>query len=80
MRLGLFIVLKLSTISTYVSYSISIIAFIFGAIVMSGVAFQYVPNKMRITFGVVLMLWGIYRLVSTRNQVRQQNEKDEEEE
>jgi hypothetical protein len=46
---------------------------------MSGVAFSYVPNKLRITFGVVLMLWGIYRCVSTRIQVRQQNEKDEEE-
>jgi hypothetical protein len=47
--------------------------------VLSGIAFQYVPNKLRITFGVVLMLWGIYRLVLTRIQVRQRNEEDEEE-
>ena len=46
---------------------------------ISGVAFQYVPSKLRVTFGIVLMLWGIYRLVSTRIQVRQKNEKDEEE-
>jgi hypothetical protein len=46
---------------------------------MSGVVFQYVPKKLRITFGVVLMLWGIYRLVYTQIKVRQQNEKDEEE-
>jgi len=46
---------------------------------MSGFAFSFVPIKLRITFGVVLMLWGIYRLVSTRIQVRHQNEKDEEE-
>jgi len=71
-------VLKLSNISRYLSYSVSIITFIFGAIVMSGVAFQYVPNKLRITFGVVLMLWGIYRLVYTRIQARQQNKKEEE--
>ena len=70
--------LKLSNISRYLSYSVSIITFIFGAIVMSGVAFQYVPNKLRITFGVVLMLWGIYRLVYTRIQARQQNKKEEE--
>jgi len=79
MRLGLVLVLKLSSISIYLSYSVSIITFIFGAVVISGVAFSYVPNKWRITFGVVLMLWGIYRLVSTRIQVRQQNEKVEEE-
>jgi hypothetical protein len=72
-------VLKLSNISTYLNYSASIIAFIFGTIVISGVAFPYVPNKLRITFGIVLMLWGIYRFVFTRIQVRQRNEKDEEE-
>jgi len=72
-------VLKFSNISTYLSYAVSIITFLFGTIIISGVAFQYMPNKLRITFGAVLMLWGIYRLVFTRIQVRQQNEKDEEE-
>jgi hypothetical protein len=46
---------------------------------VSGVAFQFVPMKLRITFGVVLMLWGIYRFVFTRIHVRQKNEPDEEE-
>ncbi|MGD1044465.1 MAG: hypothetical protein ABR936_03935 [Bacteroidota bacterium] len=71
--------LKFSNISTYLSYSVSIITLMFGTIIMSGIAFQYVPNKLRITFGVVLMLWGIYRFVFTRIQARQGNEKDEEE-
>jgi len=73
----LLIVLKLSNISIYLGYTVSIITFIFGAIVISGVAFQYVPNKLRITFGVVLMLWGIYRFVFSRIKVRQQNEEEE---
>jgi hypothetical protein len=72
-------VLKLSNISTYLNYSVSLITFIFGMIVVSGVAFQYVPSKLRITFGIVLILWGIYRLVFTRIQVRKKNEEDEEE-
>jgi succinate-acetate transporter protein len=46
---------------------------------VSGIAFQYVPAKLRITFGVVLMLWGIYRFVFTWIHVRQHNENDEEE-
>jgi len=70
---------KLSSISIYLGYSVSLITFVFGAIVVSGVVFQYVPMKFRITFGVVLMLWGIYRFVFTRIHVRQKNEPDEEE-
>jgi hypothetical protein len=70
---------KLSHISTYLSYSVSAIVFIFGTIVISGIAFQYVPNKLRITFGVVLILWGIYRFLFTRFRARQDNERDEEE-
>jgi hypothetical protein len=79
MRLGFSIVLKLSDISMYLSYAVSLITLLFGGIIVSGVAFQYVPSKLRITFGVVLMLWGIYRFVFTRIKKRQQKEKDEEE-
>ena len=63
----------------YLNYSVSCITFLFGILIVSGIGFQYVPGKLRITFGVVLMLWGVYRFVSTRIHVRQQNEKDEEE-
>ncbi len=70
---------KLSSISIYLGYSVALITFVFGAIVVSGVVFQYVPIQFRITFGVVLMLWGIYRFVFTRIHVRQKNEPDEEE-
>jgi hypothetical protein len=79
MRVGLLTVLKFSKISTYLSYSVSIITFIFGIIVVSGVAFQYVPSRLRITFGIVLALWGVYRFVYTRIKVHQQNEEDKEE-
>lgn len=72
-------VLKLSKISNYVSYSVSLITFLFGLIVTSGVAFQYVPKQLRITFGIVLILWGIYRFVATQVKVRQQHKEDEEE-
>jgi small neutral amino acid transporter SnatA (MarC family) len=70
---------KRATITTYLNYSASIVTFLFGSIILSGVVFQYVPNKLRIAFGVVLVLWGLYRFVTTRTQVRQQHEEDEEE-
>ena len=72
--------LKLSYISAYISYSVALITGIFGSIIVSGVAFQYVPEKLRITFGVVLILWGIYRLVYTWTQERQKNKQQDEEE
>jgi hypothetical protein len=69
---------KLSNISMYLGYTVSVITFIFGVVIVSGVAFQYVPNQLRITFGIVLMLWGIYRFVYTRLQSRKKNEDIEE--
>lgn len=74
----MFIVLKFTNISMYLGYSVSTITFVFGMILVSGVAFQYVPVKMRVMFGVVMMLWGVYRFALTRTRVRQQNEDEEE--
>jgi uncharacterized membrane protein len=71
-------VIKLSNISMYLGYAVSVITFIFGVVIVSGIAFQYVPSHLRITFGVVLMLWGIYRFVYTRIRAHQKNEDGEE--
>jgi cadmium resistance protein CadD (predicted permease) len=71
-------VIRLLDVSIYLGYLVSAVAFVFGIILLSGIAFQYVPSQMRIMFGVVMILLGIYRLVLTRTKARQQN-KDEEE-
>ena len=73
------LMLKFSDISTVLSYLVSLIAFLFGAVVISGLAFQNVPSPLRVTFGIVLMLWGIYRFVATRIRMRQQQEQEESE-
>ena len=70
-------VLKTSKISVVLSYTVSVITFVFGTIIVSGAAFQYVPKKLRITFGIVLMLWGIYRFVATRIHERDRNDEEE---
>ncbi len=72
--------LKLSDISTYLGYVLSLIAFLFGVVVLSGIAFQNAPPPLKVTFGIVLMLWGIYRFVATRMRIRQQNDQQEENE
>ena len=70
---------RASNISLYLSYSVAVITILFGIILVSGLLFEYVPSKLRITFGVVLMLWGIYRIVYTRMRKRQQEMENDDE-
>lgn len=68
--------LKISNGTTYLSYLVSGLTFVFGAVIVSGFAFLYVPRQLRIMFGIVLMLWGIYRFVFTRFRARQKDEEN----
>jgi uncharacterized membrane protein len=71
-------VLKLSNISIYLGYSVSAVTFVFGIITVSGLAFQYIPIQMRMMFGIVLILWGMYRFVLTKTRAQRQYEDEEE--
>jgi cytochrome c biogenesis protein CcdA len=76
---------KTINISAYLGYTVSLITTVAGGIIISGFVFEYVPIKMRVAFGVVLILWGVYRFVLTRSKAReeqqeiQENQKTEEE-
>ena len=70
--------LKRIDIPSYLGYTVSAVTFIFGVIILSGLAFQYIPVEMRIMFGVVMVLMGIYRFVLTRTKIRQKSEGEEE--
>jgi len=70
--------LKLSDISIYLGYAVSAVTFVFGIIIVSGISFQYIPFQMRMIFGVVMILLGVYRFVLTRTKIRQQREEEEE--
>lgn len=70
--------LKLSNFSIYLGYSVSAITFVFGIIIVSGLAFQYIPIQMRMIFGIVMILWGVYRFVLTKTRARRQHEDEEE--
>lgn len=71
-------VLKLSNISIYLGYSVSAITFVFGIIIVSDLAFPYIPIQMRMMFGIVMILWGVYRFVLTKTRDRRQLEDEEE--
>jgi hypothetical protein len=70
--------LNASSISTYLGYSVSAITFVCGIVVVSGIVLGNVPGQLRVTFGVVLILWGIYRFVITRFRTRQKAEEENE--
>ncbi len=57
---------------TYLSYLVSAVFFLGGLFVIFGMFLpSYVPTQFRIMFGIVLMLWGIYRSVITYTKSRQ---------
>lgn len=70
--------IKITHITYYISYVVGTIAFLFGIAIVCGVGFANVPQQIRIAFGIVLMLWGIYRLVLAWSNYRQQQKEDEE--
>ena len=68
-----------SAVSRYLGYSVSLITFVCGIIIVSGFALRNVPAQLRLTFGVVLILWGIYRFVVTRFRTREQDGQEDDE-
>jgi uncharacterized membrane protein len=72
--------LKLTNITEYLGYSVSAVTFVFGIVIVSGFTFQYIPIQMRMMFGVVMILLGVYRFVLTRMRADRQNENEEENE
>ena len=64
--------------SELVGYTISGIVGIFGILVLTeGVANEGMPSNVRIAFGVVLVLFGIYRFAMTRLRATQAERKDQ---
>jgi hypothetical protein len=70
--------LKISNITYYIGYAVGVIAFLFGVMVLWGIGFQNVPQQIRMAFGIVLILWGVYRFVVAWSNYRQRQKEDKE--
>ncbi|HLF20415.1 MAG TPA: hypothetical protein VI704_06465 [Bacteroidota bacterium] len=54
-------------VSTIIGYALSTIFLVFGVVVLLGLAVpDTLPKQFRMTMGVVLVLWGVYRFVLTK--------------
>lgn len=59
--------------STYLGYSVAALSVLCGTIVVTGFLMpSYIPTRLRVMFGIVLLLLGIYRYVMTRIKVSQE--------
>lgn len=69
---------RIIDIGKYLGYTVSVITFVFGLVVVSGFLLpERIPAQFRYTFGVVLMLMGIYRFVLTRTKdIRERNDRE----
>lgn len=57
-------------------YALALFTFSFGLLLLAGVALKTLPGQVRYTFGIVLVLLGIYRFVITRNQTSRSRDLD----
>jgi len=70
--------LKLVDLSTFVGYGISGLMGIVGVLVLAGVlAKEGTPVQFRILFGIVLILYGVYRFTMTRARHKQEEGSEE---
>ncbi|MBI4429426.1 MAG: hypothetical protein HY562_09945 [Ignavibacteriales bacterium] len=59
----------------YLGYVLAGVFLVFGLFVVFGITIpENVPSEFRISLGVVLLLWGLYRFVLTRLKSTQQTE------
>jgi hypothetical protein len=66
-------------LSTVIGYAVAAVTSTLGFLVLFGMFFpEAVPNQVRVTFGVVLVLLGVYRFAVTRVRVMQSRREQDE--
>ncbi len=70
--------LKLASVSIVVGYSISVVMAVIGVLVLSGLLVREgMPEQLRILFGIVLVLYSLYRFMMTRARAKRTESPDE---
>lgn len=67
---------QLSSISRIFGYTMAGILFIAGGLILAGLLIPSFPggDRLRVLFGIVLMLYGIFRFVSVRFAARRERD------
>lgn len=71
--------MKLAAVSTIAGYTLSVLMGVVGILILSGILMtEGVTPQLRVLFGVVLVLYSVYRFMITRTRLRRQEESSEE--
>lgn len=71
--------LKAAAVSTIVGYTISALMATVGILVLSGVLMaEGMTTELRVLFGIVLVLYSVYRFMMTRARTQQEDESSDE--
>ncbi len=71
--------MKLAAVSTIVGYTISTLMATVGILVLTGVLMtDGMTAQLRVLFGIVLVLYSVYRFMMTRARTRQEEESSDE--
>jgi len=72
-------VLKVAAVSTIVGYTISALMATVGILVLSGVLMaEGMTTELRVLFGIVLVLYSVYRFMMTRARTQREDESSDE--
>lgn len=71
--------MKVAAVSTIVGYTISALMATVGILVLSGVLMaEGMTTELRVLFGIVLVLYSVYRFMMTRARTQQEDESSDE--
>lgn len=56
--------------SHYINFGTSVLTFIFGLLLVTGIVYPASRDTVKITLGIVLMIYGVYRFINTVSKVK----------
>ena len=64
-------------ISIIINFATAIITFVFGALLISGKLFPGGVDSSKLMFGVVLIIYGVYRFINSFTKIKQAKMEEE---
>ncbi|MDZ4712802.1 MAG: hypothetical protein SGI89_10835 [bacterium] len=57
--------------SVYINFGTSIVTFVFGVLLLTGVLYPGNLDSTKLMFGIVLMIYGVYRFITSISKIKQ---------
>ena len=58
--------------SIYINFATSILTFVFGVLLLTGIIYPDNKDSSKVMFGIVLIIYGVYRFINVLSKVKQQ--------